>query len=736
MTIFLQDHNYGAPMPYSQPSCQFQGNNGSSIENDDLPAKLVPLFVAQSAEKCDNLSSTSPVQILPQHTLSSPQPGRVPEKPKLSKKQKEVAANNSCSHYDDTDISKPKAGATRCVCDLSHDDGFMIQCDCCTAWQHVVCFSLSKERLKSKEFCCEVCEPRNVDKNRAKAIQERKIKKEEEKKMKEREKRQRKKNNKLKAMEGVQTSDHQNNESAVPCVSREDRKLQAIMKQIEELEKKKSRDKSTEPTRKDEGARAPQQVPAIKKEEDSEKKTVVKKPKVKSAEKVLKKSTKFVNKKTGKLEKGSLKKRYRAPSVVSTTSSSSEEEAPRRVSSKNKHRSSLKTPESGSVPSGLCHSSKTGTGKKRWLKPEETMITPPEPTPTATQPDFSDIRPDFSAPPPVMFPQSLFENRLPDAVPSHVASPPVSPEPVAAPIKKRFMRAESASTPVTETPVITPVISAPPMMPPISASDVFVSPPPPTTEVIPTTEIETPVAKCEPEPVVEPPAKRRVSLKEYKQRIKEPSVSIEKKVQEEPKPEEQATTPVVSTTPSIISPAPVLSNSVFDKAKISIDADEDLLLNMPLPSDREISGLPPITLNSIPSNPPLDAAASSNQQKQPESPQRSRSRHQSHRKHRHIKPSSDLKVIIPTKAEREAKIRRVNQWLEEVVKVNEDEEPPALQADEQLQPQQSTFENETEKISEEIRESPNHAGTPSDSSPTSANYSEHSSPNVKAETSI
>ena len=62
---------------------------------------------------------------------------------------------------------------TRCVCDLTHDDGYMIQCDRCQVWQHVICMELSKDNIPD-EYLCEACSPRAVDKFKARTIQMRK----------------------------------------------------------------------------------------------------------------------------------------------------------------------------------------------------------------------------------------------------------------------------------------------------------------------------------------------------------------------------------------------------------------------------------------------------------------------------------------------------------------------------------------------------------------------------------
>merc|ERR1711981_866329 len=61
---------------------------------------------------------------------------------------------------------------TRCICDFLHDDGYMICCDKCLVWQHVVCMGLDKNNIPD-EYLCEVCKPRPIDRKRAKAMQAR-----------------------------------------------------------------------------------------------------------------------------------------------------------------------------------------------------------------------------------------------------------------------------------------------------------------------------------------------------------------------------------------------------------------------------------------------------------------------------------------------------------------------------------------------------------------------------------
>ncbi|XP_068231023.1 microtubule-associated protein futsch isoform X4 [Palaemon carinicauda] len=59
---------------------------------------------------------------------------------------------------------------TRCICEFSHDDGYMIQCDRCFVWQHVDCMEIDRDNIPD-EYLCEACEPRHVDRFRARDLQ-------------------------------------------------------------------------------------------------------------------------------------------------------------------------------------------------------------------------------------------------------------------------------------------------------------------------------------------------------------------------------------------------------------------------------------------------------------------------------------------------------------------------------------------------------------------------------------
>jgi len=70
-------------------------------------------------------------------------------------------------------------GGIGCICDYDDDDGFMIQCERCFTWQHSICVGITKDNVPD-QFFCELCEPREVNKeaaNRAQRLQRMKIRK-------------------------------------------------------------------------------------------------------------------------------------------------------------------------------------------------------------------------------------------------------------------------------------------------------------------------------------------------------------------------------------------------------------------------------------------------------------------------------------------------------------------------------------------------------------------------------
>ncbi|KAM0754909.1 hypothetical protein T439DRAFT_278757, partial [Meredithblackwellia eburnea MCA 4105] len=73
----------------------------------------------------------------------------------------------------------PESGIIRCVCSVTADDGFTIQCDRCNVWQHALCVEISPDDVPD-EYLCELCDPdgarsRGVDPRRAEEGQRRRI---------------------------------------------------------------------------------------------------------------------------------------------------------------------------------------------------------------------------------------------------------------------------------------------------------------------------------------------------------------------------------------------------------------------------------------------------------------------------------------------------------------------------------------------------------------------------------
>ncbi|KAJ3283175.1 hypothetical protein HK104_010521 [Borealophlyctis nickersoniae] len=78
-----------------------------------------------------------------------------------------TAQNHASSGNDDEE------GIIRCICGFDDDDGWTINCDKCSVWQHLACFGYKDEdKDKLPEiWLCDLCHPRKLNKERARQIQ-------------------------------------------------------------------------------------------------------------------------------------------------------------------------------------------------------------------------------------------------------------------------------------------------------------------------------------------------------------------------------------------------------------------------------------------------------------------------------------------------------------------------------------------------------------------------------------
>ncbi|WVQ75301.1 hypothetical protein IAR50_004917 [Cryptococcus sp. DSM 104548] len=63
----------------------------------------------------------------------------------------------------------------RCICGFAEDDGFTIQCDLCGAWEHGFCVGFAHPSDAPESYLCEICDPRQVDRGKAREGQLRMI---------------------------------------------------------------------------------------------------------------------------------------------------------------------------------------------------------------------------------------------------------------------------------------------------------------------------------------------------------------------------------------------------------------------------------------------------------------------------------------------------------------------------------------------------------------------------------
>ncbi|XP_075161487.1 SET domain-containing protein upSET [Haematobia irritans] len=171
----LLDHTYANPMPLQLPttfavlpSSAAEMNTGNSTGAGNQQWSLGGIGAVQ------NVASNVPTS---NYTMYTSQLSRLQQDDDA---YSAISNNSSRPALGDIDPGEetetaPEAEAeddsvTRCICDLTHDDGYMICCDKCCAWQHVDCMGIDRQNIPD-EYLCELCQPRPVDKARARALQ-------------------------------------------------------------------------------------------------------------------------------------------------------------------------------------------------------------------------------------------------------------------------------------------------------------------------------------------------------------------------------------------------------------------------------------------------------------------------------------------------------------------------------------------------------------------------------------
>ncbi|XP_066992672.2 inactive histone-lysine N-methyltransferase 2E isoform X2 [Anabrus simplex] len=162
----LQDHNYVAALPASPPLSPTHTKassvvNGLGLGNNSLTQGSAPyafgsgLLALRNAPRNNDDDDTN--------SVISSNPGREVE-----------------PEGEETETAPEGEGeedaVTRCICDFEHDDGYMVICDKCMVWQHVQCMFVDQANFpkESEEYLCERCQPRRVDRVRARLLQLRK----------------------------------------------------------------------------------------------------------------------------------------------------------------------------------------------------------------------------------------------------------------------------------------------------------------------------------------------------------------------------------------------------------------------------------------------------------------------------------------------------------------------------------------------------------------------------------
>ncbi|XP_072940916.1 uncharacterized protein upSET isoform X2 [Epargyreus clarus] len=195
LAIIMLDHTYALPMQ-KQPVVTTATTPVTTV----APTVSSPTITTTPSSP---LKRTSPVimstasvcevpQTVPTSVIGTPIPvttiqmGALTYKPQPAPVQDDDAASVISSVEGDRKCDAPRGGSdtetapegeeegkTRCICEFTHDDGYMICCDRCGEWQHVDCMGIDRQNIPDA-YMCELCMPRPIDRRHARAIQLRK----------------------------------------------------------------------------------------------------------------------------------------------------------------------------------------------------------------------------------------------------------------------------------------------------------------------------------------------------------------------------------------------------------------------------------------------------------------------------------------------------------------------------------------------------------------------------------
>jgi len=171
------DHCYAADLPSVSgavaTTAALAEPLGSFIDIEDVSCNTTVVTAQAAAGKHQLQHGQQQQQLQQQHLLQQQQ--HILHQQQLLLQQQHQQQQQQQRHHQETaadsEADDPWEGSvTRCICDFQHDDGYMICCDRCGVWQHLICMGVDKSNIP-EVYLCELCNPRLVDKRRAIRLQ-------------------------------------------------------------------------------------------------------------------------------------------------------------------------------------------------------------------------------------------------------------------------------------------------------------------------------------------------------------------------------------------------------------------------------------------------------------------------------------------------------------------------------------------------------------------------------------